>query len=149
MFTCIGGSKWGARDSRPLLVQYLLFSAKNIVKQECIPVGCVLSAAVAVGGGGSAGGMSAQGVFAQGDVCPGGVYRGGGICLGVVSAQGVFARGSLLRGDVCPGVVSAQGDICPGARGCLPREVRSLPGGCLPQCMLGYTSLCEQNDRCL
>ena len=46
-------------------------------KQECIPVGCILSAAVAVcwGGGVSARGVSAQGaVSAQGGQClPGGV----------------------------------------------------------------------------
>ena len=58
------------------------FSIKyeNSIKQECIPVGCVPSVAVSVGGGG--------------------VCRGG-----------------------------------------------SAWEGCLPQCMLGYTPPCEQNDR--
>ena len=56
---------------------------KNYSKQECIPVGCVASAAVAVcwvGGvypGGSSvclvGGLPGTG----GGICPGGVYQGG------------------------------------------------------------------------
>ena len=50
-------------------------------KQECIPVGCVPSSAMAVWGG----------------VCPSGCLPGGGVCSGKV-CQGVFA----LRG-VCPG----------------------------------------------
>ena len=54
-------------------------------KQECIPVGCVPSAAVAVGG----------------SVCLGGVCRG-------VSAWGVSARGG-----VCPSVSSACWDTRP------------------------------------
>ena len=60
----------------------------NLAKQECIPVGCIPSAAVAAGGCIPA--YTGQGV------CPGGVCRGGvgpgGVCLGE-SAQGVSARG--------------------------------------------------------
>ena len=52
---------------------------KIFFKQECIPVGCVTSNAVAVWGG----------------VCPGGCMPGG-VCLGGVSAGGVY------WGDVCP-----------------------------------------------
>ena len=53
-------------------------------KQECIPVGCVLSAAVAISGRGCfpmgeclSGVVSARGVSAQGGVCPEGVFPGG------------------------------------------------------------------------
>ena len=55
-----------------------------IMKQECIPVGCVPSAAVAVcwGGGSSRGEVSARG-----GVCLGGVY--------------VCSEGGLLRVCVC------------------------------------------------
>ena len=50
-------------------------------KQESIPVGCVSSAAVAVGGG-----VCLGGGVSEGDVCP------GGVCLGEV---GVSAKGSV------------------------------------------------------
>ena len=56
------------------------------IQQECIPVGCVPSAAVAVCSGG--------GVSAQGDVFPGGCLPRRG-----VSAQ----EGGLPSGGVCPG----------------------------------------------
>ena len=65
----------------------------NILEQECIPVGCVPSAAVAVSG--------AEGVFpgvsAQGGVClRGGVFPVGLSALGGVSAQWVcLPRGSF------------------------------------------------------
>ena len=115
-------------------------------KQECIPVGCVPSAAVAVCG--------ERGVM--GCVCP------GGVCLVGVSAGGCLPWG-VCPGGVCPGV-SAQESVCLGVSvlggvclvgicrgvclgGCLSREclpVGCLPGGCLP-CPLP----CEQNDRCL
>ena len=58
----------------------------NFVKQECIPVGCIPSAAVA-GGGGVSQHVLDRGVSAQtGCVCPGGVcsgvsVQGGGVCL--------------------------------------------------------------------
>ena len=65
-------------------------------KQECFPVGCVPSAAVAVRGVGgvclSLGWVPAQGwvgVCLEGCVCPGGYLHRG------VSAQGVFAWGCL------------------------------------------------------
>ena len=63
-------------------------------KQECIPVGCVLSAAVATGGS------------ARGCVCP-----GEGCQPGRVSARGVSAKGCLCQG------VSTRGCL-PGE--CLP-----------------------------
>ena len=43
-------------------------------QQECIPVGCVPSAAVAVGGG------LHRGLSAWGGVCPGGWVCLGGVC---------------------------------------------------------------------
>ena len=58
-----------------------------ILQQECIPVGCVLSAVVAIGG------MSGQGgVWSGGSVCPEGCLPKG--CLpGEMSAQAVLSRG--------------------------------------------------------
>ena len=60
----------------------------------------------------------------------------------VPSAEVTFERGCLPRGCVsaqgvcvCPGGVSAGGGVCPGG----VFLVGCLPGGCLPQCMLGYT----------
>ena len=52
---------------------------KVMCKQECIPVGCVPSTAVAVSwmGGVSARRVSDQGVSVQGGVCPGGCLPGG------------------------------------------------------------------------
>ena len=70
----------------------------KISKQECIPVGCVPSAAVASVGGG--------GVWPEGDVWPG----EGGVCL---------PRGASDQGGMSAQGVSAQGDVCPG--GCLPQ----------------------------
>ena len=89
------------------------------LQQDCIPVGCVQSAAVAVGRGGR---VSAR--------------RGiRGVCL----PMGVSAHGGCLpMGGVCPWGVSAQGKGClPG--GCLSRGLFAqgvspwgcLPGGCL------------------
>ena len=68
---------------------------KSILKQECIPVGCVPPASVAVSERGVCPGGSAwQGVSScQGGVClPGGVYLPGGDC-----------PGGLCQGGVCPG----------------------------------------------
>ena len=49
-------------------------SVHNMLQQECIPVGCLLSAAVAAGGGGVYPSMLwAGGVSDQEGVCPGGV----------------------------------------------------------------------------
>ena len=47
-------------------------------KQECIPVGCIVSAAVAICMRGVCPGVvSPGGVAAQRGVCPGGVFSGG------------------------------------------------------------------------
>ena len=82
---------------------------QNLLQQECIPVGCVLSAAVAV-----CRGMSAWGVC----ICP------RGLCLPGV--RGIWqtppcAQNDRRLGCVCPEDMSAWGVcICP--RGlCLPR----------------------------
>ena len=56
--------------------------------QECIPVGCVLSTAVAISEGSVRLGVSAQGVSAQGGVCRGASV---GVSAREVSAQGVSA----------------------------------------------------------
>ena len=71
-----------------------IFSGRIINLQECIPVGCVPSAAVVV---------SDEGVFAQGEcVCPGeGVYSGGVSAWGCLPWEGVFAQEEC----VCPGGV--------------------------------------------
>ena len=123
-------------------------------KQECIPVGCLPSAAVAVSGRG--------GCLPKGFVCPrvsdlrGVCLRGvcwkvsGGVCWGVsawtgvgvsawvcvcVSGQGVSA------GGLCPGGVYGQGvsagSVCPGDGGV-------CPGGVSDQVV--YTYLHGQND---
>ena len=78
---------------RPTLVSPLW----KKIQQECIPVGCVPSAALAVwwGGGGAQGGVcpvgvsDQRGVFPGGIVCLGGVYPGGCLPMGRVSAWGV------------------------------------------------------------
>ena len=97
------------------------------MKQECIPVGCLPSAAVASQGMYSsmhwAGGCLSQHV------------RGRGVCIPACTDKGVSAQGGGClpggclpgEGDVCLGGVypgkgmSAQGGVCPG--GCLPRGV--------------------------
>ena len=56
---------------------------RSLTPQECIPVGWVPSAAVAVSGGGG----TAQGVCVPGEVCP----WGGGLTEG--KARGVYAMG--------------------------------------------------------
>ena len=95
-----------ASSGKILFVRPYFCRVKTSVQQECIPVGYVPSAAVAVSRG------------------------GGGVCPGVVSVQG---RECLLRGVSIQGVtaqgVSAQGGCLP--RGCLPKG-GVCPGGCLP-----------------
>ena len=70
---------------------------KTIYEQECIPVGCVTSAAVAVcWGRGSGWGVFGQGVWClarRGCLPRGGCLPGGGVCPG----------GSARRGDICLG----------------------------------------------
>ena len=87
--------------------------SRNISQQECIPVGCILSATVAVTGG--------WGVCPEGGVCPGGcVFPGvcltGGCLSREVLPNGVSAEWSVCPGDVCPGVstrgVSAWWGVC-------------------------------------
>ena len=87
------------------------------IKQECIPVGCVPSAAVA------AGGCLPRGVSARG-VCP----------VGCVPT-GVFAQGGCIPACTMQGVCIP---ACTG-QGCVSQHV--LAGRCLLQCMLGYIPL--------
>ena len=98
------------------------------VKQECIPVGCVPSAAVAVCWG----------------VCPGGCLPRGntwGMSAQGVSAWGGVCRAGWLLGDVCWEGGCLLGGVCPG--GCLPR-------GCVSQhAPLADTPPVERmTDRC-
>ena len=57
---------------------------------ECIPVGCVPSAAVAAGGGGA-------------------------VSQHPLGKGGCVSQHALGRGDVCPGDVAWEGNICPNA----------------------------------
>ena len=66
-------------------------------EQECIPVGCIPSAAVAI----CWGGCLPRGLSARGGVCPG----GGGVCPGgICPGRGCLSRGVSPVG-VCPGGV--------------------------------------------
>ena len=83
-----------------LLLRALLFSIVSMsqCEQECITVGCVPSAAVAVGG---------RGVSALGGVClwgcpPGGVVYPGGVYPAGVSAQGGVSQHALDIGVFAP-----------------------------------------------
>ena len=109
------------------------FIAKNTEKQECIPVGCVQSAAVAAEGVYPsmhwAGGMYPSMYWAG--VCVSQHVLGRGVCI----SQHALGMGCLCPGGVCQRGVSARVGMS------------ACRGGCLPQCMLGYTPLCGQNDR--
>ena len=104
-------------------------SIRILVQQECIPVECVPSAAVAVCCGGCLPG---------GVVCPGGRRQpaGGGGCLPslsrVVSAQGGFCLGVVRPGRCLSKGVSPQ-------QGCLP----ILSGGVPPLWTKFLTHACE------
>ena len=107
-------------------IEKLLLVHKKYYMQECIPVGCVPPAAVAVRGGvclgvSAQGGVSAEVVSAQGGVCPVGCLpRGvcipvctgqGGVCTGRVPAQGCLPREGVCPGSVCPGVSAQEGRV--------------------------------------
>ena len=123
------------------------------LKQECIPVGCVPSTAVAVWG------VCPKCMLEY--VCPSACWdmsAQGGVCPSVcwdMSAQGRVCPSVCwdmsAQGGVCPSVccdMSAQGDVCPCACWDMSAQGISapvhagicLPRRCLPQCMLGYTS---------
>ena len=105
----IYGGRWGRTPtSRSNFFHFHAVFSKNVAKQECIPVACVLPAccpylpACTTPGGTSPGGVPAQrGVApAQGGTCPGGVPAQ----RGVAPAQ----RGTC-RGGTCPGGVPDPG----------------------------------------
>ena len=78
--------------------------------QECIPVGCVPSAAVAARG---------EGVW-RGIVCLGDWSAQGDLCQGVICLGGVCPRGCLPMGEcVCLGGVCLTQGVCL-PRGCIP-----------------------------
>ena len=113
------------------------------LKQDCIPVGCVPSAAVAI---------SEEEVCPRRSVCPGGggLLRRGDVCLrgclpgGVCLRERVSARPGYLpkRGGVCPrGAVYPGGGVCP--RGCLPGGEVSAGGGASTwRCLSGGRGVC-------
>ena len=106
-------------EDDPVLIQV------SYSKQECIPVGCVPSAAVA---------MPIPACTGQGEVYPS--IHWAGVCVSQHAlGRGCLPRGCLPRGGVCPGVVSAQG-----MWGCLSTQ------GCVSQHALRQTPPCEQND---
>ena len=71
-----------------ILTFHLFLACNNMLNQECIPVGCLSSAGLAVGGGGAC----------LGGVCP------GGVCLGVSAPVHAGIHSPLVRhgGGVCP-----------------------------------------------
>ena len=92
-------------------------------KAECIPVGCVPSAAVAISRGGvCSGGCLLLGV---GSVCSWGVSAPGGCLLWGVCSGGCLLWGVSALGGVCSWGVSAHG-------GCLLPGGVSAPGGSAP-----------------
>ena len=109
-------------------------SMKSGIKQECILVGCILSATVAVYRWGCllVGCLPGVGVCLPDGCLPtGGVYlgvsaQGRGVSVWVVSARGVFTQDSVCLGGVCPG----KGCVCLG--GVWPGGICTglcLPGG--------------------
>ena len=82
---------------------------RKISEQECIPVGCIPSAAVAVSGGGW--GVGGEVVCLRG-VWPGGVCLWGSLSNWVSAWGGVFVFGGgyLSNGGVCPGGVCLGGE---------------------------------------
>ena len=101
----------------------LVIHSELIKKQECIPVGCVPSTAVAAGGR----------CVSWGDCLP------GGVCFRRISASGV------------PTGVSAQGGVCQevSARRCLPASgllEGVCPGDVCPVDVFIGSPPCEQNN---
>ena len=126
----------------------------QLLTQECIPVGCVPSAAVAVSWGGG--------------LLPGGVYSQGGVSSrGVSALRGVCSQGGVCSwGCLLPGVSALGGGGCllPGGWGCgclLPGVGLSAsrggwcllwgvsaPGGGVPACTEADTPPCGQTHTC-
>ena len=82
--------------------------SKNILKQECIPVGCVPAARRPYAGG----------CFPSGVSAPGGSGPGGGLSQGECLSRGVWSQGGVCSGG---GVWSQGGCLSQGSgpRGCL------------------------------
>ena len=77
-----------------------------LFKQECIPVGCVLTTAVAAGGVSVqlTTAMATRGVSVQGRLCPGGSLWGDLCQEGDLSKEGgsLSRMGLCLKGGLCP-----------------------------------------------
>ena len=103
-------------------------------KQECIPVGCVPSSAVAVSRGGGGVVCSREGCLLRG----GCLLPGGCLLLGVSAPGGSAPRGVSAPGGACllPGGICTQGVSAPG-------------GGCgISACTGEDTPPCGQTDAC-
>ena len=92
--------------------EFYVFSSENsMVKQECIPVGCVLAARRPYAGVCFLGGCLLRGgVWSGGVSAPGGCLVQGGVCSwGGVCSQGclVWGGGCLLQGESALGGIPA------------------------------------------
>ena len=99
----------------------------SIVKQECIPVGCILPACCP---------------YLPACTAPRGVYLPGGCTCWGCTCPGVYLPMGgvpVWDGCTCPGSVPVWGVYLPGGSTCLGVY---LPGGTCPG-----TPPCEQNDR--
>ena len=125
-----------------------IYCSQKIVKQECIPVGCVPPAAVALGGGGA----SFRGVLPAGGPPSWGVSLPGG-CLLPGDASFLLGDVSLLGGLLpARGVSLPGGCLLPGGSPCwgVPPSWGGLPAGGVPPSQGGLLDgrpPCEQNDK--
>ena len=120
---------------------------KTISQQECIPVGCLPSTAVAVSGGGG-GGSGQGGCLPKVGVCP------GDVCLRGVSAQVVSARHTVLplwtewQTDVktlpCRNYVADGKNTIKNCISLLPLYTDTSGGGC--DTIVGKQTTCPNNQ---
>ena len=103
-------------------------------QQECIPVGCVPFAAVAV----SRGGVCSVGCLLMGVSASGGCLLMEGVCSGGVCSWGVSASRGVSRGDIC-----SQG-VCLFRGMSAPRGVSAPRGFLLPWECLSPRGVCSQ-----
>ena len=85
-----GNNLWSCRSYMQLIYIEIQQSNQCHIKQECNPVGCVLSAAVAMSIPACTGkGGVCLGVVCLGSVCPGGCLPGGCVCPGGLPREGI------------------------------------------------------------